>query len=79
MWVGQKHLTNSNYTTSDYNKFTCDIFDAKINKNKKVKKYNVFHLIKNSDLNTKLAALATKAVLKFKQGKLLKLKMHDLS
>ena len=37
------------------------IADAKIKQNVLVDKYNISNLAKNSDLNTKLATLATKA------------------
>ena len=38
---------------------------------------NIFSLIKNSDLNIKLATLATKAELKAKQNNIVKLQTHD--
>ena len=44
-------------TTSDYNKFMNDIADAKIKENVLVDKSNISNLVKNSDLNTKLATL----------------------
>ena len=47
----------------DYNKFTSDIFDAKIKQKELVDKPHISNLAKNSDLNTKLATLATKAEL----------------
>ena len=51
-------------TTFDYNKFTSEIIDAKIKEKRLVNKSDFFNLVKQSDLNTKLATLATKAELK---------------
>ena len=63
------------FTTSGYNKFTSDILDAKIKlKLKLVDKSNNSRKI--SELNTKIATLATKAELKANQDQLVK---HDLS
>ena len=47
------------FTTFDYNVFMNDILDAKI----KQKNY-ISDVVKNSDLNTRLTTLATKAELK---------------
>ena len=44
-----------------------------------IEKSNISNLIKNSDLNTKLATLATKAELQAKQNKIVKLQTRDLS
>ena len=44
-----------------------------------VDKSNISDLVKNSDLNTKLVTLATKAELKTKQEKILKLQAFDSS
>ena len=60
-------------TTSDYNKFTTEILDAKLKQKKLVIKSGITSLVKNSDLNTKLAALATKAELKAEQDKIVRL------
>ena len=46
--IGRKY-----FTFSDYNKFTSDILDAKINQTEFVNKSDVSNLVKNSDLNTK--------------------------
>ena len=48
-------------------------------KKKLVNKSNVSDLVKNSDLNTKLATLGTKAELKAEQDKIVKLQIHSLS
>ena len=50
-----------------------------INEKGFIEKSNISNLIKNSDLNTKLATLATKAELKAKQDKIVKLQTRDLS
>ena len=50
-------------STSDDNKFTSDILDAKIKQKEFVNKSDIFNCVKNSELNTKLAALATKVKL----------------
>ena len=41
--------------------------------------FNIFNLVKDSDLNAKLAILATKAELKAEQDQMVKLQKHDLS
>ena len=46
------------FITSDYNKYTSEIFDAKIKEKVLVAKSKISNLVKNSDLNTKLPALA---------------------
>ena len=53
------------------------ILDAKVKV--LIDKSNTFNLVKNSDLNTKLATLATKAYLKWEQDKIVKLQAFDLS
>ena len=67
------------FTTADYNKFTSNILDTKIKKKKLVNESNVSNLVNDSDLNTKPATLATKAELKAKQDKIVKLQTHELS
>ena len=55
----------SKYFTSDYNKFTSDnILDTKIKKKELVNKSVISDLVKNYDLNIKLATLVPKAQLK---------------
>ena len=66
-------------TTSNDNEFTSDILDVKIKQKELVNKSNISNLVKNSDLNTKLAKLATKAELKAKQDKIVKLQAFDSS
>ena len=65
------------FTTSDYNKFTSDILDAKVKQKELVNKSNISNLVKNPDLNAKLATLATKAELKAEQDKIVKLETID--
>ena len=67
------------FTTSDYNKFTGDIFDAKIKQKELVNKSDICNLVKNSDLNTILATLATKTELKEEPDKIVRLQTFDLS
>ena len=67
------------FTTADYNKFTSNILDTKIKQKKLVSESNVFNLVNDSNLNTKLATLATKAELKAKQDKIVKLQTQELS
>ena len=66
-------------TISDQNKFTSDILHAKIKQKELVNKSHISNLVKNSDLNTNLSTLATKAELKAEQDKIVKLQTHDLS
>ena len=52
----------SKYFASDYNKFTSDnILDTKIKQKELVNKSGISDLVKNYDLNTKLATLVPKA------------------
>ena len=67
------------FSTSDYNKFTSDILDVKIKQKELVNKSDISNLGKNSDFNTKLAILVTKAGLKVEQDKIVKLKVFDSS
>ena len=61
------------FTTLGYNKFACNIIGAKIKQKKLVNIFNVFNLVKNSDLSTKFATLEAKAELKTDQDKSVKL------
>ena len=54
------------FTTSDYNKFTGKILDAKIKK-KRVNESNISVFINISDLDKKIETLTTKAELKAEQ------------
>ena len=58
------------FTTSDYNKFTNDIVNAKIKEKDLVNESNISNLVKNSYLNAKLKTLETKAELKADQDKI---------
>ena len=48
-------LEGKYFTTSDYNKFTGDILDAKIKQTELSNKSDISNLIKYSDLSTRLA------------------------
>ena len=52
------------FTTSDYNKFTNEVIDNKIKEKELVKKSDISGFINNSELDKKIATLATKAELK---------------
>ena len=57
------------FTTSNYNKVTSGINDVKINKKQLVIKSDTLNFLKRSDLDTKHATVAKKAVSKVKQYK----------
>ena len=59
--------------TSDYNKFTTVILDAKLKQKELFNKCDIYSLVKNFDLNTRLKTLVTKAELKANQDKIVKL------
>ena len=65
------------FTTSDYKTFTSDMLDAKIKKIELITKSDIFNVIKNSNINTKLATLVAKAELKIEQDKIVKLEVFD--
>ena len=62
-----KHIT-----ISEYNKFTGEIFDAKIKEKDLFDKSDIPGFISNSDLNKKIAGLRIKAELKAEQDKITK-------
>ena len=63
-------IKGKSFFTSNSNKFTSDILDAKIKQNK---------LVDKSDLEAKLATSATNVELKAEHDKMVKLQMHDLT
>ena len=67
------------FTTSDYNKFTVEILNAKIKEKGLVDKSDISGFIDNSDLDSKIATLATEAELKSKQDELVKRQSFDSS
>ena len=67
------------FTTADYNRFTNEKFDLKIKQKELVSKSDIAGFINNSDLNKKVATLATKVELKAEQDKIPKLQAFDLS
>ena len=56
----------------DYDKYTCNMLNAKIKKKQLVDKSAISELINNADLNKKVATLAKKAEIKIEQGKIIK-------
>lgn len=60
-----------NLINADYNKFTSETLDAKIKK--VVGEYDISGLVNNTDLNTTLSTLTTKAELKAEQDQIVKL------
>ena len=67
-----QHIKNGkkNFTTSEYNKFSNNMLDAKITEKK---------LLYDSCLDEKIKTWATKEEFKAKQDKIVKLEMHDWS
>ena len=63
------------FTTSDYNKFTNEIIDNKIKEKELVKKCDISGFRNNSVLNKEITTPATKAELKAKQDKIVKLQV----
>ena len=61
------------FTTSDYNKFTNDILDAKIKNKKLVNEFHIFVLINNTGLDEKIKKLIAKEEVKAEQYKIVKL------
>ena len=62
------------FTTGDYNKFTSQTFDAEIKQERLVDESSIAGFINNSDLDKKVAKLATKTKLKAEQNKITKYK-----
>ena len=60
-----------NLINADYNKFTSETLDAKIKK--VVGEFDISGLVNNTDLNTTLSTLTTKAELKAEQDQIVKL------
>ena len=67
------------FTKSDYNKSMGEILHAKVKYTKLVNESDISGFMNNSDLYEKVKKLATKAELKAKQYKTVKLQMYDLS
>ena len=72
-------IENKYITTPDYNKFTKDIVAKNIKNKELVDKSDIAGFINNSDLDKKVATLATKAELKAEQDKIIKLQAFNLS
>ena len=71
-------IEGKSITDSNYNKFTSNILGTKIKQKELVNKSDISNLMKNFDLNIKLATLETKAELKAEQHKIVKLQTRDL-
>ena len=67
------------FTTSKYNKFMNEIIGNKMKEKELVKKSDISGFINNSDLDNKIATLATKAELKAEQDKIVKVQVFDSS
>ena len=59
-----KYQQSKEHTTSDYNKVTKEIIDARIKQKELISKSDNSNLVKDFDLNTRLGTLATKPELK---------------
>ena len=53
------------------------MLDPKVKEKKLIDQWDIFNLVKNSDLNTKLSTLAIKAGLKAEQYKIVKFQAFD--
>ena len=77
----KKHITRQkkssietkHFTTSDFNKITCEVLNTKIIEKRLVDKYNILGFKDNSGFNKTIGTLAAKAELKGKPGKITKL------
>ena len=67
------------FTSSDYNKFTSNILDAKITQKKLVNESGLDEKIKALATKEEIKTLATKAELKVEQDKIVKLQTYGLS
>ena len=74
-----KDINDKNFTTSDDNKFTNNILDAKITAKKVVNESGLNEKIKILATKEEIKRLATKAELRAEQGKIVKLQTYDLS
>ena len=72
-------LSQNIRTTSNCNKFTGKILDPKSKKKEIFDKSDIYGLIYNSDLDKKIATLATKLKLKAKPEKIVKYQTFDSS
>ena len=73
--IEKKHIAAFCNTYS--NKFMSCILDIKIKQRELVNKSNISKLVKNSDLNTNHATLATKSEFKAEQDKIVKLEAFN--
>lgn len=63
------------FISSDYNKSTKNIHDARVKEKQLANISDISNLVRNFDLSTKLAILATKTELKANQSKIVKLQI----
>ena len=71
-------IGNKCIITADYNKFTRNVNAEMIEKWKCFRKTNIVDQVKNSELNKKVAILATKAELKAEEDKITKIQAFGL-
>ena len=62
----------NNFADSDYKKFSNEMLETKMKQKLLVGKCHISNLVKNSDLNTQLAALTTKTKVKAKKDNIVK-------
>ena len=74
-----KDIKDKYFTTSDYNKFTNNILDAKITAKKLVNESGLNVKIKTLATKEEMKKLATKAKLKAERDEIIKLQTYDLS
>ena len=65
------------FTTSEYNKFTSNTFDAKLTQKKLVNEYNLNEKITTLAAKEEIETLATKTELKVDQDKIVKFQTYD--
>ena len=73
------YIKSKCFTTANFNKFTNEKLALKIKQKELVDKSDIAGFINNSDLNEKVATLATKVKLKTEQNKIIKLQAFGSS
>ena len=77
LWCKNKTFEGKYFTTSNYDKFTNVILDAKTENERLVNKCDIFEFINGSDLDDKIVTLGTKADLKAEQERIAKIQAFD--
>ena len=77
LWCKNKTFKGKYFTTSNYDKFTNVILDAKTENERLVNKSDIFEFINGSDLDDKIVTLGTKADLKAEQERIAKIQAFD--